>query len=100
VDVLLTLDRAAGTVAYDATVAGVRAEDVYAVVIRREDRDAPIARWRVVERLSGPGVLHATGVWKPARAMMERFLAGELTLEVYARGQSSAIATTKLEPPR
>jgi hypothetical protein len=100
VDVLLTLDRAAGTVAYDATVAGVRAEDVYAVVIRREDREAPFARWRVVERLSGPGVVHTTGVWKPAAATMERFLAGDLTLEVYARGQATAIASSKLEPPR
>jgi amidase len=100
VDVVLTLDRAAGTVGYDATVVGVRAEDVYAVVIRREAADAETSRWRVVERLSGPGVVHATGIWKPAAATLERFLAGELTLEVYARGRTSAIATTKLTLPR
>jgi Asp-tRNA(Asn)/Glu-tRNA(Gln) amidotransferase A subunit family amidase len=98
VDVALTLDRSAGTVGYEVTVVGVRAEDVYAVVIRREATEAEASRWRVVERISGPGVTQATGVWKPNAATMERLLAGELTVELYARGQSTALAAQKLTP--
>jgi hypothetical protein len=84
---------------YDLTVTGVRAEDVYAVVIRREDTAAETSPWRVVERLSGPGVLQASGAWQPNAATLERLERGELWLELFTREHPRGAARAKITPP-
>jgi Asp-tRNA(Asn)/Glu-tRNA(Gln) amidotransferase A subunit family amidase len=92
-----SLDRLAQTLAYDVTVTGVPAEDVFAVVVRREVEDpAAQPRWRVVERLSGPGVLRAAGTWTLTAAMLERLDRGELYLEVFTRQNPAGEARARL----
>ena len=93
------LDRITQTLAYDVTVTGAPADDVYAVVVRREVRDADASpRWRVVERISGPGVLRASGSWSLSAAMLERLENGELYLEVFTRQRPQGAARAKLTP--
>jgi Asp-tRNA(Asn)/Glu-tRNA(Gln) amidotransferase A subunit family amidase len=98
-DAVFEIDLLMGTVRYDVTVSGVRAEDVYAVAVRREveEADAP-ARGRVVERLSGPGVLATSGVWRPSAATLERLERGELFLDVFTRQQPAGAARGRITP--
>jgi Asp-tRNA(Asn)/Glu-tRNA(Gln) amidotransferase A subunit family amidase len=98
-EAVLALDRLTRTLSFEVTVTGVPAEDVHAIVVRREVPDADAApRWRVVERISGPGVLQTSGSWTLTETMLERLDRGELYLEVFTRQNPTGEARARITP--
>ena len=73
-------------------------DNVYAVAIRRDAGAEASPRWRVVERLSGPGVARAAGTWSLTPEMLGRLDRGELYLEVFTRLYPNGAARGKIVP--
>jgi Asp-tRNA(Asn)/Glu-tRNA(Gln) amidotransferase A subunit family amidase len=97
VEARLTFDPVRGTLAYDVAVSGVSAEELHAIVLRRNDENGPIS---VVLRIAGPGTLRAQGtelLTPNLRAWLE---AGALSLEVFTRAYPFGSARAVLEVPR
>jgi Asp-tRNA(Asn)/Glu-tRNA(Gln) amidotransferase A subunit family amidase len=93
-------DRATRTLDYDVEVAGVRAEEVHGVVVRRRlSGDDVTAPWQVVEVLAGPGLLRASGSWALTPQLVERLDAGELYLEVFTRANPAGAARARVQLP-
>jgi len=89
-------DPRTGRLGFRTEVDGVAADDVHAVVLRREDDEG---RRSVAAHLSGPGALSSTGSLRlsaTARALLE---AGELHLELVTRGQPVATARGRVVLP-
>jgi hypothetical protein len=98
-EAVFSLDRLTRTLSYEVTLTGVPAEDVYAIVVRREAPEADASpRWRVVQRLSGPGVLDAAGSWTLTPALLERLERGELHLEVFTRQNPAGEVRARITP--
>lgn len=93
----LTLDPAPNTLAYEVTVTGVEAQDIYAVVLRHADDRG---NWLVAERLSGPGVAQLSGTIVLSRDMRARLDTGDLLLEALTRDYPFGAARATLRLPR
>ena len=78
----LTLDAAPSTLAYEVAVAGVGAEDIYAIVLRHPDDGGD---WLVAQRLSGSGVSRRSDTLVLSVGLRERLSAGEVMIEVFTR---------------
>ena len=64
---VFAFERATGTLRYQVSVMGARAEDVFGVMVRRRVVPASgTVTWQVVEVLSGPEVLSTSGEWVDA----------------------------------
>ena len=92
----LTLDSSASSLSFAVTVAGVQAEDVYAVVLRHADDEG---RWLVARRLSGPGVTRAEGALRLSSGLLDRLDAGEVVLELFTRAEPFGAARATLRFP-
>ena len=92
----LTLEPAANTLAYEIVVAGVREEDIYAVVLRHPDDEGD---WLVARRLSGSGVSQRRGTLVLSAGLRERLDAGDVIIEVFTRDHPFGAARATLRPP-
>ena len=94
--VRLTLDPAANTLAYEVAVAGVGAEDIYAVVLRHPDDEGD---WLVARRLSGSGVSQRSGTLVLSAGLRARLDAGEVIIEVFTRDHPFGAARATVRSP-
>jgi len=74
---------------YELEVVGIPAGEVYAVVLRHTDS---AGRSSVIARLSGPGATASTGSLWLTPQMRQRLMAGELFLELVAKGEPFSVA--------
>lgn len=79
----MRLDPAPNALAFDLSVRGADAEDVFAIVLRHPD---DTGEWLVARRLTGPGTARASGTLVMSRGLRERLDAGDVILEVFTRG--------------
>lgn len=80
------LDPAPNRLTYAYDLVGVSPDDVYAVVLRRPDREGAAGQgWSVERRLSGPGVTSASGSFVIEPDLRAALDGGEARLEVLTR---------------
>ena len=83
---------------YEVDVAGAAADRVHAVVLQRGTAERP---GPVVLRLSGPGVLHATGSFPLPPALRDELQNGQLQLMLYTADRPGVpVARTAVLTPR
>jgi Asp-tRNA(Asn)/Glu-tRNA(Gln) amidotransferase A subunit family amidase len=75
-----TFDQAGNVLRFDVRVSGATSDDVEAVVLRRHDADG---RVRVIHRMSGPGMLHASGSIPLAGIDRDALAAGRLRVALF-----------------
>ena len=92
------LDRTRGELALSLDVRGVRAGEIYAVVLRHRevDEDGEPGGWLVARRLSGPGVDAWNGTVQVSVGLRERLEAGEVHAAVYTRAHPFGAAAVQL----
>ncbi|MBC7894663.1 MAG: amidase [Cytophagaceae bacterium] len=75
-----TFDQAANILRFDVRVSGATSEDVEAVVLRRHDADG---RTRVIHRMAGPGMMHASGAFPLSGIDRDALAAGRLRVALF-----------------
>lgn len=100
----VTYEPAPGRLVYEYEVRGAAAQDVYAVVLRRPDHDGDEGEegdegegWLVDRRLSGPGVLRASGSLVVDEGLRAALEAGEVRLEAFTRQHPFGAAGARLD---
>jgi hypothetical protein len=92
-----TFDQAANTLRFDIRVTGASAEDLQAVVLRRHDVGGQA---RVIYRMAGPGMLHASGVLPLAGVDRDALAAGRLRVALYTEKATQGDAPVTGIAPR
>lgn len=86
---VVRFDPASRHLSYEYQVTGVEPEDIFAVVLRRPEREAQneamSEAWLVEARLSGPGVARGRGGFVAEADLVEALQEGDVRLEVFTR---------------